>query len=305
MAGSDKSDGFHKFVPRSVLLLVQFGPNITDSTLHGEPKCCNAVNGQYLWTARVRSETLRRILTPISFPQATARIRLELLEQVMKLMKLVAIVFCLLVTSDLTRAQVPPDYQAARDSAPSLSSLFGGGNNGGGALGGLFGGGGNTGGGLGGLLGGGNSSNNTGGGGLGGHLNQALNLYRGASGQQAQSQGALGGLQKLQGLQGLLPALGGNGQNTNTGTDFLSKLNQSSKSLVDRTTGWARQKKQEMSQKMLGNTLGNLVPGLNQQQQSSQTKSAFDWLKPKAFQAPTQPPVRAAQNYGQQPDIRY
>jgi len=55
---------------------------------------------------------------------------------------------------------------------------------------------------------------------------------------------------------------------------------------------------------MLGNAIGNLVPGLNQQQ-SSQAKSAFDWLKPKTFQAPTQPPVQAAQNYGQQPAIRY
>jgi len=206
----------------------------------------------------------------------------------MKLMKLVAIVFCLLVTSDFSRAQLPQGYQAARDSAPSLSNLFGGGNsNGGGGLANLFGGG-----------------NNNSGGTMGGQLNQALNLFRGNNGQPAQSQGVMGGLQKLQGLQGLLPALGGGGQNPNTGTDFLSRMNQSSKSMVDRTTGWARQKKQEMTQKMLGNTLGNLVPGLNQQQ-STQKKSAFDWLKPKTFQAPTQPPLRSAQNYGQQPGIRY
>ena len=180
----------------------------------------------------------------------------------MKLLKLIAIVFCWLVTSDLSIAQSQQDYQAARDSIPGLGNLFGGANNSGGGL---------------------------------------ANLFGGAS---SSSGGALGGLQKLQGLQGLLPSLGGGGQNQNTGTDLLSRLNQSSKSFVDRTTGWARQKKQEMSQKMLGNALGNLVPGLNQQQ-PSQTKSAFDWLKPKTFQAPTQPPVRAAQNYGQQPDIRY
>jgi hypothetical protein len=177
----------------------------------------------------------------------------------MKLLKVVAIVFSLLAISNQAQAQLPPDYQAARDSVPSLSNLFGGGNNGGGALANLFGG--------------GNGTTNGGG---------------------------LGGLQKL---QGLLPAIGA-GQNQNTGNDILSRLNQSSKSFVDRTTDWARQKKQEMSQKMLGNTLGNLVPGLNQQQ-STQPKSAFDWLKPKNLQAPTQPPVRAAQNYGQQPAIRY
>jgi hypothetical protein len=136
---------------------------------------------------------------------------------------------------------------------------------------------------------------------LSSQIGQAFNINGGA-GEQT-TQGAMGGLQKLQGLQGLLPALGG-GQNPNTGTDFLSKLNQSSKSFVDKTTGWARQKKQEMSQKMLGNALGGLVPGLNQQQ-SAQKKSAFDWLKPKAFQTPTQPPLRSAQNYDQQPGIRY
>ena len=239
----------------------------------------------------------------------------------MKLIKLVAIVFCLLITSDLSQAQLPNLGNllgggnnsggalgnllgGGNNSGGALGNLLGGGNNSGGALGNLLGGGNNSGGALGNLLGGGNSNNNTGGGGLGSHINQALNIYRGASGQQNQSQGALGGLQKLQNLQGLLPALGGGGQDPNTGTDLLSRLNQSSKSLVDRTTGWARQKKQEMGQKMLGNTLGNLVPGLNQQQ-SSQAKSAFDWLKPKTFQAPTQPPLRSSQNYGQQPGIRY
>ena len=226
----------------------------------------------------------------------------------MKLIKLVAIVFCLLITSDLSQAQLPNLGNllgGGNNSGGALGNLLGGGNNSGGALGNLLGGGNNSGGALGNLLGGGNSNNNTGGGGLGSHINQALNIYRGASGQQNQSQGALGSLQKLQGLQGLLPALNGGGQNNaNTGTDLLSRLNQSSKSLVDRTTGWARQKKQEMGQKMLGNTLGNLVPGLNQQQ-PSQTKSAFDWLKPKTLQAPTQPPLRSAQNYGQQPGIRY
>jgi hypothetical protein len=179
----------------------------------------------------------------------------------MNLIKLVAIVFCLLVTSGLLNAQVPQDYRAARDIAPSLSNLLGGGNSGGGIAN---------------LFGGGNNSN-------GG--------------------GVMGGLQKLPGLQGLLPAVGASGQNQNVGTDLLSRLNQSSKSLVDKTTGWARQKKQEMTQKMLGNTLGNLLPGLNQQQ--PQTKSAFDWLKPKAFQTPAQPPLRSAQNYDQQPGIRY
>ena len=225
----------------------------------------------------------------------------------MKLIKLVAIVFSLLITSDLSHAQLPNLGNllgGGNNSGGALGNLLGGGNNSGGALGNLLGGGNNSGGALGNLLGGGNSNNNTGGGGLGSHINQALNIYRGASGQQNQSQGALGSLQKLQGLQGLLPALNGGGQNNaNTGTDLLSRLNQSSKSLVDRTTGWARQKKQEMGQKMLGNTLGNLVPGLNQQQ-PSQTKSAFDWLKPKTLQAPTQP-LRSAQNYGQQPGIRY
>lgn len=227
----------------------------------------------------------------------------------MKLIKLVAIVFSLLITSDLSHAQLPNLGNllgGGNNNGGALGNLLGGGNNNnGGALGNLLGGGNNSAGALGNLLGGGNSNNNTGGGGLGSHINQALNIYRGASGQQNQSQGALGSLQKLQGLQGLLPALNGGGQNNaNTGTDLLSRLNQSSKSLVDRTTGWARQKKQEMGQKMLGNTLGNLVPGLNQQQ-PSQTKSAFDWLKPKTLQAPTQPPLRSAQNYGQQPGIRY
>jgi len=192
----------------------------------------------------------------------------------MKLIKAAAILFCLLVTSDLSTAQVPQDYQAARNGLSGLGALLGGGNNNanaGGGLGALLGGGNNSGGGLGGLLGGGNNS-----------------------------AGALG----LGALQGVLPGIGGATQNNNVGTDILSRVNQKSKSLIDRTTGWARQKKQEMGQKMLGNALGNFIPSLKPQQ-STQAKSAFDWLKPNNLQAPTQPPVQAAQNYGQQPAIRY
>ena len=215
----------------------------------------------------------------------------------MKLMKLVAIVFCLLVTSDLSRAQVPQDYQAARNSVQGLGALLGGGNNAGGGLGALLGGGNNSGGGLGALLGGGNNS----GGGLGALLGGGNNSGGGLGALLGGGNNTAGGLQNL---QGMIPGLSGGQQNPNTGTDFLSRINQSSKSVVDRTTNWARQKKQAMSQKMLGNALGNLVPGLNQQQ-STQKKSAFDWLKPKTFQSPTQPPLRSAQNYGQQPGIRY
>lgn len=189
----------------------------------------------------------------------------------MKLLTVATVVFCLLATSELTQAQVPGDYQAARNASSGLSNLFGGGNGSGGGL---------------------------------GNLMQAFNMSRSPGIEPSQQSGGFGGLQNLQGLQGLIPALGGAGQNTNTGTDILSRMNQKSKSMIDRTTGWARQKKQEMSQKMMGNALGSLIPSLKPQQ-SNQAKSAFDWLKPKSYQPPNQPPLRSAQNYEQQPGIRY
>ena len=260
----------------------------------------------------------------------------------MKLIKAAAILFCLLVTSDLSTAQVPQDYQAARNGLSGLGALLGGGNNNantGGGLGALLGGGNNSGGGLGGLLGGGNNSagalggllgggnntagalggllggGNTGGGGLGGLIGGGNTGGGGLGaliGGGNTGGGALGGLLGggnansggLGALQGVLPGIGGATQNNNVGTDILSRVNQKSKSLIDRTTGWARQKKQKMGQKMLGNALGNFIPSLKPQQ-STQAKSAFDWLKPNNLQAPTQPPVQAAQNYGQQPAIRY
>ncbi len=200
----------------------------------------------------------------------------------MKFTLITAIAFFLIATSGLAQAQLSPDYQAARNNSGGLSALFGGGN--------------------------GTSGSN--GGGLG-NLLQTFNLNRtpGIDMPQTPAGDGLGG--SLPSLQGLLPTLGGLGgigngnQNPNMGTDMLSRMNQKSKSIIDRTTGWARQKKQEMSQKMLGNALGGLLPGLKPQQQQSSAKSAFDWLKPKGFQPPTQPPLRSAQNYEQQPGIRY
>ena len=123
-------------------------------------------------------------------------------------------------------------------------------------------------------------------------------LIPGMGGQQQQSSNPLGG------LQGLIPGMGGQ-QTNNTGTDMLSRVNQRSKDALDRTTNWARQKKQEMTSKMVGNSLGNLIPALKPQAQSGQSSSPFDWLKSKVTQPPTQPPLRSAQNYGQQPSIRY
>ena len=183
----------------------------------------------------------------------------------MKCLTATAIVFLCVVTTSLAHAQLPQGYPAARSNSSGLGSLFGGGN----------------------------------GGGLS-NLLQGLSPSRSPgvpAAQQNQSNGSL--LGNLQGLQGLIPALGGE-QPSNLGTDILSRMNQKSKSVIDRTTNWARQKKQEMGQKMLG----NLIPGLKpQHQQAAQT--AFDWLKPKNFQQSTQPPLRSAQNYGQQPDVRY
>ena len=158
-------------------------------------------------------------------------------------------------------------------------------------------------------------------GGMGGIAN-AFNLNRSPGVDQQPASNPLSGLQGgLQGLipgmggqqqssnplgslQGLMPALGGQ-QNNSAGTDILSRVNQKSKDALDRTTNWARQKKQEMTSKMVGNSLGNLIPALKPQAQSGQTSGPFDWLKSKVTQPPTQPPLRSAQNYGQQPSIRY
>ena len=183
----------------------------------------------------------------------------------MKCLTATAIVFFCVVTPSLAHAQLPQGYPAARNNSPGLGSLFGAGNGGG--------------------------LNN---------LLQGLSPSR-SPGVSADSQNKDDGslLGNLQGLQGLIPGLGG-GQQKNTGADILSRMNQKSKSVIDRTTNWARQKKQEMGQKMLG----NLIPGLKPQHQQA-AQSAFDWLKPKNFQQSTQPPLRSAQNYGQQPAVRY
>ena len=134
-----------------------------------------------------------------------------------------------------------------------------------------------------------------------GNIANAFNLNRSPGVDQQPAANPLGG---LGGLQGMIPGFGGQ-QNNNTGTDILSRVNQRSKAALDKTTNWARQKKQEMTSKMVGNSLNNLIPSLKPQAQSTQTSSPFDWLKSKVVQPPTQPPVRSAQNYGQQPSIRY
>ncbi len=116
----------------------------------------------------------------------------------------------------------------------------------------------------------------------------------------------------LGGLQGLIPNLGNNARQSEP-TDLLSRVNQKSKDAIDRTTQWAQQKKQEMSSKVLSSTFDMLKPKLPK---SGNTASAgngllqgasnvFDWLKPKGNQPLNQPPIRSAENYGQQPSIRY
>ena len=138
--------------------------------------------------------------------------------------------------------------------------------------------------GLSGLLGGGNNTSNSG-------LGSASGL--------------------LGGLPNLIPNLGGNNDNA-APTDLLSRMNQKSKDAIDRTTNWAQQKKQAMSSKMFSGALDMLKPKSMQQGQANQgsgllqgASNAFDWLKPQSNQPLNQPPIRSAENYGQQPSMRY
>ena len=115
----------------------------------------------------------------------------------------------------------------------------------------------------------------------------------------------------LGGLPNLIPGLGGNNGNA-APTDLLSRMNQKSKDAIDRTTNWAQQKKQEMSSKMFSGTLDMLKPKSLQGGQANQgnnllqgASGAFDWLKPQSNQPLNQPPIRSAENYGQQPSMRY
>lgn len=111
------------------------------------------------------------------------------------------------------------------------------------------------------------------------------------------------------GLPNLIPGLnaGGNGGAAAGGqTDFLSRMNQQSKNAIDRTTQWAQQKKQEMSSKMFSGALDMFKPKSNQGIQGlTSGGGALDWLKPKSSLPLNQPPIRSAENYGQQPNVRY
>ena len=115
----------------------------------------------------------------------------------------------------------------------------------------------------------------------------------------------------LGGLPNLIPSLGGNDNNA-APTDLLSRMNQKSKNAIDRTTDWAQQKKQAMSSKMFSGAFDMLKPKSLQGGQSTQSSNllqgasnAFDWLKPQSNQPLNQPPIRSAENYGQQPSMRY
>jgi len=117
-----------------------------------------------------------------------------------------------------------------------------------------------------------------------------------------------GGLQNLFG--GGLPNLGGGAQ---TGqTDLLGRMNQKSKEAIDRTTQWAQQKKQQMSSKMFSGAFDMLKPKMPLAPQGGQgngllqgAAGAFDWLKPSSNLPMNQPPIQSAENYGQQPSMRY
>jgi hypothetical protein len=118
----------------------------------------------------------------------------------------------------------------------------------------------------------------------------------------------------LEGLPNLIPNLNNplngvqNGfQNGgNLKTDFLSRMNQKSKDAIDRTTEWAQQKKQAMTSKMFSGALDLIKPNASQNSQPTHPLSgAMDWLKPKNTPSLNQPPIRSAENYGQQPSVRY
>ena len=116
----------------------------------------------------------------------------------------------------------------------------------------------------------------------------------------------------LGGLPNLIPGLGGNNNGNAAPTDLLSRMNQKSKDAIDRTTNWAQQKKQAMSSKMFSGALDMLKPKSLQGNQGNQgngllqgASNAFDWLKPQSNQPLNQPPIRSAENYGQQPSMRY
>ena len=138
------------------------------------------------------------------------------------------------------------------------------------------------------------------------NLQDVSGLLGGANQNIGSSPSPFGGLQNLFG-QGL-PNLGGNG-GQNLQTDLLSRMNQKSKDVIDRTTQWAQQKKQQMSSKMFSGALDMLKPQSAQGGQGNGllqgASGAFDWLKPSGNLPLNQPPIRAAENYGQQPSIRY
>jgi hypothetical protein len=119
----------------------------------------------------------------------------------------------------------------------------------------------------------------------------------------------LGGLQNLlgKGLQNLGANSGPTGQMGQT--DLLSRMNQKSKNAIDRTTQWAQQKKQEMTSKMFSGAFDMLKPQASQGGQGNGllqgASGALDWLKPSGNAPLNQPPIRAAENYGQQPSLRY
>lgn len=114
------------------------------------------------------------------------------------------------------------------------------------------------------------------------------------------------GLQNLFGKG--LPNIGGNAAPTGQ-SDLISRMNQKSKDAIDRTTQWAQQKKQEMTAKMFSGALDRLKPQTPQGGQANGllqgASGALDWLKPSGGVPMNQPPIRSAENYGQQPSIRY
>lgn len=113
----------------------------------------------------------------------------------------------------------------------------------------------------------------------------------------------LSGVQNLFGKGGA--NLGGNAGSTGQ-SDILSRLNQKSKDAIDRTTQWAQQKKQQMTAKMFSGALDRFKPQGGQGSGLLQgASSALDWLKPSGSVPLNQPPIRSAENYGQQPSIRY
>jgi len=134
-------------------------------------------------------------------------------------------------------------------------------------------------------------------------------MFGGGNQDIGSSPSPFGGLQNLFGGGGL-PKLGGGGQ---TGqSDLLGRMNQKSKDAIDRTTQWAQQKKQQMSAKMFSGAFDMLKPKMPQAAQEGQgngilqgASGAFDWLKPSSNLPMNQPPIQSAENYGQQPSMRY